>query len=83
MNTTTTNTTIEPAEEPYHDGGFSVYRHDVHPLDSKLAGQIRREFITWFPTLAEAITGWPQATVSECSTRQYIPGLDWHGTLQG
>jgi len=43
------------------DDGFTVYRLDVHPSSSVLAGQQRRTFIDHFDTLADAQRAHPTA----------------------
>lgn len=48
---------------------YGVYRYDVYPDSSVLAGQERRTFLDSFPTLAEAKAAYPGARESGCGYR--------------
>lgn len=45
----------------YHHEEYGVYRYDVYPESSVLAGQERRSLLDRFPSLAEARAAYPDA----------------------
>lgn len=53
----------------YSHNEYGVYRYDVFPEYSVLAGQVRRAFLDSFPTLTEAQAAYPSA--------------EWHGPGSG
>jgi hypothetical protein len=58
------------AIEPWRGEGFAVYRYDVYPRHSVLAGQERRTFLDVFETLYEAQGSFPEASVFLSSDRE-------------
>lgn len=47
--------------QTYSRNEYGVYRYDVYPESSVLAGMERRSFIDSFPTLDEAKANYPEA----------------------
>jgi hypothetical protein len=62
----------------YREKGFTIYKIDVYPRTSVLAGQQRRTWVANFPTLQEAILSYPQAEQIEGSTYQDINSMTAH-----
>lgn len=55
--------------EPLGEDEWAVYGHGTYEESSVLAGQPSRVFINDYRTCAKAKEAWPQASVSESSTR--------------
>jgi hypothetical protein len=73
--------TIEPYSGRENLSGYVVYGHGEYGPSSVLAGQAKRQWLGHFDTLEEAQEEWPEAEVTEWSTRvdPVVPDLppDW------
>lgn len=68
--------TIELKDSPRGEK-YAVYGWGTYPSHSVLAGQTKKQFITWFDSEAEALAAYPQAEVgyrSAHNTYSHLPG---------
>jgi hypothetical protein len=56
----------------YSEDRYGVYRYDVYPESSVLAGQERRSFLDSFKTLDEAKAAYPDAEFSAPGYREIV-----------